>query len=161
MNDLLKDKLISYPESSSLDKSISLAIRIDNGCREHWRDRDPAGGYERFRAPRSFDSVSSTPSNPAPVFSGRLTNAPAVFQCLVNDFLRNMLGHFVYVYLDDILIFSKDPTEHVQHVRQVLQRLLENWLNVKAEKCEFHAATVSFLGYVVTHGQVKMDTTKV
>ena len=90
-----------------------------------------------------------------------LTNAPAVFQCLVNDILRDMLGRFVFVYLDDILIFSKDPTEHVQHVRQVLQRLLENRLYAKAEKCEFHAATVSFLGYVVSHGQVKMDSTKV
>jgi len=87
-----------------------------------------------------------------------LMNAPAVFQCVVNDFLRDMLGRFVFVYLDDILIFSKEPTEHVQ---QVLQRLLENRLYVKAEKCECHASTVSLLGYVVTHGQIKMDTTKV
>ena len=56
-----------------------------------------------------------------------LTNAPAVFQSLVNDVLRDMLGHFVFVYQDDI-IFSKDPIEHVQHVQQVLQRLLESRL---------------------------------
>jgi len=91
----------------------------------------------------------------------KLTNALAVFQCLVNDVLKDMLGRFVYVYLDDTLNFSKDPTEHFQHVRQVLQRLLENRLCVKAEKCEFHDAAVSFLRYVVTHGQVKMDTIKV
>lgn len=50
----------------------------------------------------------------------RLTNAPAVFQNLVNDVLRDMLGRFVFVYLDDILIFSKNVEEHQVHVRSVL-----------------------------------------
>ena len=62
-----------------------------------------------------------------------LTNAPAVFQALVNDVLRDMLNRFVFVYLDDILFFSRSPAEHEQHVRRVLQRLLENRLFVKAE----------------------------
>lgn len=52
-------------------------------------------------------------------------------------------------------------SSHVEHVRQVLQRLLENRLFVKAEKCEFHAATVSFLGFIVVEGQVRMDPAKV
>eukprot|EP00063_Salmo_salar_P095574 XP_014070409.1 PREDICTED: RNA-directed DNA polymerase homolog [Salmo salar] len=64
-----------------------------------------------------------------------LTNAPAVFQALVNDVLRDMLNRFVFVYLDDILVFSRSTQEHVLHVRQVLQCLLENQLFVKAEKC--------------------------
>ena len=66
-----------------------------------------------------------------------LSNAPAVFQSLVNDVLRDMIGLFVFVYLDDILIFSKELSSHIQHVKQVLQRLLENRLFVKAEKCDF------------------------
>lgn len=45
-----------------------------------------------------------------------LTNAPAVFQSLVNDVLRDVIGHFVFVYVDDILIFSKDIEAHKQHV---------------------------------------------
>ena len=53
-----------------------------------------------------------------------LTNTPAVFQGLVNDVLRDLLNVSVFVYLDDILIFSKSREEHVLHVRQVLQRLL-------------------------------------
>ena len=68
-----------------------------------------------------------------------LTNAPAVFQALINDVLREFLNQFVFVYLDDILIFSPDQDSHFGHVRQVLQRLLENQLYVKAEKSEFHA----------------------
>lgn len=90
-----------------------------------------------------------------------LTNAPAVFQCLVNDVLRDMLGRFVFVYLDDILIFSQNQAEHIQHVRQVLQRLLEDRLFIKAEKCEFHASTVMFLGHIIAQGQVRMDPEKV
>ena len=78
-----------------------------------------------------------------------LTNAPAVFQALVNDLLRDMIDKFVFVYIDDILIFSRNLEEHVTHVRSVLRRLLDNSLFVKAEKCEFHAPSVTFLGYII------------
>ncbi|KAF7648310.1 hypothetical protein LDENG_00158670, partial [Lucifuga dentata] len=90
-----------------------------------------------------------------------LTNAPAVFQALVNDILRDMLNRFVFVYLDDILIFSRSREEHVSHVQSVLQRLLENSLYCKAEKCEFHVSSVSFLGFVVAEGSIQMDPEKV
>ena len=90
-----------------------------------------------------------------------LTNAPAVFQALVNDVLRDMLNRFVFVYLDDILIFSRSREEHVQHVRRVLRRLLENQLYVKAEKCDFHVSTITFLGYIITTNGVTMDPAKV
>ena len=70
-----------------------------------------------------------------------LTNAPAVFQTLVNDVLQDI---FVFVYLDDILIFSHFLDYYRLHVRQVIQRLLKNKLFVKAEKCEFHRNSVSF-----------------
>ena len=90
-----------------------------------------------------------------------LTNAPAVFQALVNDILRDMLNVFVFVYLDDILIFSRTMSEHIRHVQLVLRRLLENSLFVKGEKCEFHAKSVPFLGYIVAEGSIQMDPAKV
>ncbi len=90
-----------------------------------------------------------------------LTNAPAVFQALVNNVLRDMLSQFVFVHLDDILIYSKSKQEHVLHVCRVLQRLLENQLFVKAEKCEFHVSKVSFLGFIVAEGSIQMDPIKV
>lgn len=52
-----------------------------------------------------------------------LTNAPAVFQALINDVLRDFFNDYVFVYLDDILIFSQDEKQHVSHIRAVLQRL--------------------------------------
>ena len=90
-----------------------------------------------------------------------LTNAPAVFQAMINDVLRDFLDRFVYVYLDDILIYSSDLESHKTHVSQVLQRLLEHKLYVKAEKSEFHADTISFLGFIVAPGRVQMDPAKI
>ncbi len=72
-----------------------------------------------------------------------------------------MLNVFVFVYLDDILIFSPSLQVHVQHVRRVLQRLLENRLFAKAEKCMFHAQSVTFLGSVVSAEGISMDPDKV
>lgn len=65
-----------------------------------------------------------------------LSNSPVVFQALINDVLRDMVDRFVFIYLNDILIFSQKRRNHVQHVRQVLQLLLENCLSAKL-KCEF------------------------
>ena len=90
-----------------------------------------------------------------------LTNAPVVFQSMINDVLRDFLDHFVYVYLDDILIYSPVLETHKKHVELVLQRLLQNQLFVKAEKSEFHADTISFLGFIVATGRVQMDPAKV
>ncbi|XP_078807233.1 uncharacterized protein LOC101167294 isoform X2 [Oryzias latipes] len=86
-----------------------------------------------------------------------LTNAPAVFQRLVNDVLRDFLKRFVFVYLDDILVYSDNLTQHEQHFRQVLTRLLENQLFVKAEKCEFHVDSVQFLGYIIEADPSKIE----
>ena len=57
-------------------------------------------------------------------------------------------------------MFSETLEEHVAHVRLVLQRLLENRLYAKAEKCEFHHSTVQFLGFVVSREKIAMDPSK-
>jgi hypothetical protein len=61
------------------------------------------------------------------------------------------------VYLDDILIYSKNPDEHTDHVRQVLEQLQQYGLFVKLSKCSFHTDTVDFLGYVVSPARVSME----
>ncbi len=75
-----------------------------------------------------------------------LTNAPAVFQHLMNDIFREYMDEFVVVYLDDILIFSKNQEDHDKHVRLVLATLREHGLYTKLEKCEFNKSSVAFLG---------------
>jgi hypothetical protein len=81
-----------------------------------------------------------------------LSNAPVVSQALVNDVLPDMLNRFIFDYLDDILVFSRTAQEHVLHVQQVLQHLLETQLFVKAEKCELYHSTIRFLGYIIADG---------
>ena len=63
-----------------------------------------------------------------------LTNAPATFMGLMNDILRPYLDDFVIVFLDDILIYSKDEETHARHLRLVLQKLREHQLYAKESK---------------------------
>ena len=67
----------------------------------------------------------------------RLTNAPVTFQCLMNEVLDPFLRKFVMVFLDDILIYNPSLDTHVDHVRQVLDKLREHQLFMKLSKCSF------------------------
>lgn len=84
-------------------------------------------------------------------------NLTAVEQKVERDFI----DHFVFVYLDDILIFSMNQTDHVKQVRLILQWLLESRLFVKGEKQKFQVQTVSFLGFIVEQGRMRADPAKV
>ena len=90
-----------------------------------------------------------------------LTNAPASFQRLMNTILHDLLDVTCVVYLDDILVFSEDPAQHVAHCREVLRRLVANNLYVKAEKCEFSVTTTAFLGHIVSTKGLSMDPARV
>jgi hypothetical protein len=90
-----------------------------------------------------------------------LTNAPAVFQHMMNDIFREHLDDFVVIYLDDILIFSKNEEDHEKHVRIVLEKLRERGLYAKLEKCLFHQTEMEFLGFIATTEGLKMDPKKV
>ncbi|KAK3507847.1 hypothetical protein QTP70_001407 [Hemibagrus guttatus] len=89
------------------------------------------------------------------------TNAPAVFQALINGVFQDLLGKGVIAYIDNILVYSTSMEDHVRQVREVLTRLQRHHLYVKLEKCEFHRTTVTFLGYVISRQGVKMDVVKV
>jgi hypothetical protein len=90
-----------------------------------------------------------------------LTNAPASFQQLMNEVLREFLDVSVIVYLDDILIFSETRERHILDVKAVLEKLRQNRLWAKAEKCRFFQSSVDFLGYIVSTDGVSMDPAKV
>ncbi|KAK3547304.1 hypothetical protein QTP86_018825 [Hemibagrus guttatus] len=90
-----------------------------------------------------------------------LANAPSVFQDFIHEVLREFLHRFVLVYIDDILIYSRNLAEHCQHVAKVLERLRKFQLFLKAEKCSFHQTSVQFLGYKIDSSGIKMDKGKV
>ncbi|KAL0200285.1 hypothetical protein M9458_003472, partial [Cirrhinus mrigala] len=90
-----------------------------------------------------------------------LSISPSVFQTFMNKVFREFLHRFVVVYIDDILIYSRNLAEHRQHVQQVLHKLREHSLYLKLEKCEFYQPSVQFLGYVISAEGVQMDQGKV
>jgi len=90
-----------------------------------------------------------------------LVNAPAIFQTMMNEILRQFLDQGVVVYIDDILIYSLTLEEHIILVRKVLQRLREYRMAISLEKSVFHLKKVDFLGYVVATDRVTMNKKKV
>jgi hypothetical protein len=90
-----------------------------------------------------------------------LTNAPATFQHMMNEIFADCLDDFVVIYLDDILIYSRDESKHTEHVRTVLERLRKYGLYAKLEKCEFDVTSIEFLGYIISTLGVMMDPKKV
>jgi len=91
------------------------------------------------------------------VMSFDLTNTPAAFMDLMSRVFRPHLGKFVVVFIDDILVYSKDKEEHADHLRVVLQTLNEHQLYRKLKKCEFWLEEVVFLVHVVTKEGIKVD----
>jgi hypothetical protein len=90
-----------------------------------------------------------------------LTNAPATFCIFMNDIFREWFDDFVVIYIDDILIYSGSLEEHAEHLQKVVQRLRENKLYAKLEKCEFGVTEVDFFGHRITQKGLKMDDHKV
>ena len=90
------------------------------------------------------------------------SNAPATFQSMMNEILSDLIRNGqVMVYLDDILIFGNDKKEHRKLVKEVLKRLQDNDLYVKAEKCFFERDSIEYLGMIISKGHVAMDPKKV
>jgi hypothetical protein len=90
-----------------------------------------------------------------------LTNAPAYFMYLMDKVFMEYLNKFVVVFIDDIVIFSKNEEEHDEHLCLVLQKLRENQLYTKLNKYEFWLKEVSFLGHIISEGGISVDLSKV
>jgi hypothetical protein len=95
------------------------------------------------------------------VISFGLTNAPEYFMYLMNSVFMLELDKFVVVFIDDILIYSKNKEDHADHLRIVLQRLRNHRLYAKFSKCEFWLDSVKFLGHTISSEGISVDLTKV
>ena len=90
-----------------------------------------------------------------------LMNAPTVFMALMNKVFQPYLDKFVIIFIDDILVYSRDEEEHANHLRLVLQTLREKQLYAKFNKCEFWLDQVVFLGHIVSGEGIKVDPKKI
>ena len=95
------------------------------------------------------------------VMSFGLTNAPATFSRLMNSILREYLDRFVVIYLDDILIYSKNEEEHAEHLRLLLTKLWEHRMYAKLSKCEFWLPEVTYLGHVISAKGIAINPERV
>jgi hypothetical protein len=90
-----------------------------------------------------------------------LCNAPSTFQILMNHVFLPFLCHFVLVFFDNILIYSKTWTSHLSHLDRVLHILSQHQLFLKQSKCSFGASKVKYLGHIVGKEGVKVDPKKI
>jgi hypothetical protein len=95
------------------------------------------------------------------VMSFGLTNAPAYFMYLMNSVFMPELDKFVVVFIDDILVYSKNEEEHARHLRVIVQRLRDHQLYAKFCKCAFWLKEVPFLGHIISAEGIAVDPSKV
>jgi len=90
-----------------------------------------------------------------------LTNAPTAFQQFMNDIFSDLLDVCVMIYLDDILIYSNNMSEHHQYVKEILKCLHKAGLYAKVKKYKFHSELVEYLGYILSPSSLTMSNNKI
>ncbi|GKA24278.1 reverse transcriptase domain-containing protein [Tanacetum coccineum] len=90
-----------------------------------------------------------------------LTNAPAVFMDLMNRVCKPYLDKFVIVFINDILIYSRNKEEHANHLRIILELLKKEKLYAKFSKCDFWISIVQFLGHLIDSQGLHVDPAKI
>ena len=80
---------------------------------------------------------------------------------LMNRVFRPYVDRFVMVFIDDILVYSKDREDHDTHLRVVLETLRNEQLYAKMSKCEFWLREVSFLGHIISEEGIRVDPSKI
>ncbi|GMI77926.1 hypothetical protein HRI_001461900 [Hibiscus trionum] len=90
-----------------------------------------------------------------------LTNAHGTFQGLTNSVFKKLLRKTVLVFFDDILVYSETWSDHLKHLREVMELLQHHQLFAKWNKCTFGATEMEYLGYIISDGFISMDKSKV
>ena len=95
------------------------------------------------------------------IISFSLTNTLMAFQQFINNIFSNLLDIYIIIYLDDILIYSNNISEHYWYVKEVLKHLCKASLYIRVEKCKFHSKLVEYLEYILSSSGLTMSDNKV
>ena len=90
-----------------------------------------------------------------------LTNAPATFQRLMETCLGDLHLNWCIIYLDDVIVFSKTPKEHIERLEAVFRKISEAGLKLKPSKCEFFKSRIHYLGHIVSKNGIETDPKKI
>ena len=126
---------------------------------------DVRWGYNNIRIKKGDEWKAAFKTNkglfePTVMFFG-MCNSPATFQAMMDSIFKDLIAEgLIIVYMDDILIFAKDKQQLDKITRKVLQRLQENDLYLKPEKCSFEKTKIDYLGMIIEEGKISMDPTK-
>ena len=100
------------------------------------------------------------PQHPDTEYYSCTCNAPVTFQCLMMVIFHDHLGHFIYVYLDDLFVYSETIKEHEQHLRAVFEILRKDRFYLKKEKCNLYTVRLNCLGHIIDEKGVHADRDK-
>jgi len=95
------------------------------------------------------------------IMSFNLINASIIFQTYINKILTELLNDFCVVYLNDILIFFVKKIDHINHVKQIFEKLRKFKLYASLKKCEFFITKVNFLEFIIFTKSVLMNSSKI
>ncbi|QRW23889.1 Retrotransposable element Tf2 protein [Rhizoctonia solani] len=174
LKDWLRDELKAgkiRPSKSSISSPVMFVPKKDDNLMAQLRGAkvftklDLRWGYNNVRVKEGDEWKTAFRTKyglyESLVMTFGLTNAPAAFQHFMNELFKDLLDVCVIIYLDDILIYSKDDAEHTKHVHEVLKRLMDNQLFCKASKCTFHVTSVEYLGIIVSDKGFSLDKLKI
>jgi len=134
-------------------------------CATYFSKIDLRSGYHQLRIKESDVSKTAFRTRYGHfeflVMPFGLTNSPAVFMDLINRVCKPYLDKFVIVFIDDILIYSRNKEDHEQHLRLILELLAKEKLYAKFYKCEFWMREVQFLGHIVNKRGIQVDPAKI
>ncbi|XP_039128997.1 uncharacterized protein LOC120265175 [Dioscorea cayenensis subsp. rotundata] len=129
------------------------------------KDFDVILGYHQLKIKQEDVTISAFQTRNGHseflVMHFRLSNTPAAFMNLMNKTFKPFLDKFFVVFIDDILVYSRNQEEHKEHLRIMLGTLRERKLFTKFSKCEFWLDRVVFLGHVITKDGISVDPTKI
>ena len=95
------------------------------------------------------------------MISFNLTNTSAIFQLYINRALVDLINIYYIIYLNDILIYSTNPTDYQRHIREILERLRNFKLYLKLSKYKFSVNRVEFLSFIITTRDIDMEGSRI
>ena len=143
VNDIL-DNLRDSSVFTTLDMKNSFhQIELDEGSRDYTAFRTMSGSFRFKRSPQG------------------LSTSPAAYQRACNLAFHDQLGKFLFSYIDDIVIYSKNFQEHLKHLKKILGRIEMTGFKLGLQKCQFAAPSIKYLGHVVDRSGIHVDKDKV